>query len=78
MSKESYINNVELRGYVFSHTLQERESTSDRTKGQKYISGLINIATDDEAVNVVHVNFYVMELTRKGTVNATFTNLKPE
>lgn len=76
MSKESYINNVELRGYVFSHTLQERESTSDRTKGQKYISGLINIATDDEAVNVVPVNFYVMELTRKGTVNATFTNLK--
>lgn len=76
MSKESYINDVELRGYVFSHNLQERESNSERTKGQKYISGILNVATDDEAINVVPVNFFVQELTRKGTVNATYTNLK--
>ena len=74
MAKETYANEVNVRGYVFSHTLQERDST--RNPGDKVIMGLVNIATDDDAVNVVPVNFYVAEKTKKGTVNSTFTNLK--
>ena len=74
MAKETYTNAVNVRGYVFSHTLQERDST--RNPGDKVIMGLVNIATDDDAVNVVPVNFYVAEKTKKGTVNSTFTNLK--
>lgn len=70
--KENFVNNVTIRGYVFSHTLQERE----RTDGAKAIMGLVNIATDDEAMNVVPVNFYVQEKTRAGKDNATFGNLK--
>ena len=69
--KESFANEVNVRGYVFSHTLQERDST--RNPGDKVIMGLVNIATDDDAVNVVPVNFYVAEKTKKGTVNSTFT-----
>ena len=57
MAKETYANEVNVRGYVFSHTLQERDST--RNPGDKVIMGLVNIATDDDAVNVVPVNFYV-------------------
>lgn len=70
--KENFVNSVTIRGYVFSHTLQERE----RTDGTKAIMGLVNIATDDEAINVVPVNFYVQEKTRAGKDNATFGNLK--
>ena len=72
--KKSFINNVNIRGYVFSHTLQERDST--KNPGDKIIMGLVNIATDDDAINVVPVNFYVAEKTKAGKVNATFTNLK--
>ena len=73
MAKESYVNSVSIRGYVFSHTLQERDST--RNPGEKTIMGLVNIATDDDAINVVPVNFFVNEKTKAGKVNATFTNL---
>ena len=73
MSKESYLNNVNVRGYVFSHSLQERDST--KNPGDKIIMGIVNIATDDEALNVVPVNFFVNEKTKAGKVNATFTNL---
>lgn len=69
--KANFINNVPVRGYVFSHTLQERT-----TKDYTYISGTVNIATDDDAVNVVPVNFFVRELTKNNTINSTFTNLK--
>lgn len=69
--KANFINNVPVRGYVFSHTLQERT-----TKDYTYISGTVNIATDDNAVNVVPVNFFVRELTKNNTINSTFTNLK--
>lgn len=76
MAKEHYINRVSVRGYVFSHTLQERESTSEKTKGQKYIFGNVNIATDEELINVIPISFFVNEKTAKGTTNATFTNLR--
>lgn len=74
--KEHFINDAKIRGYVFSHTLQERESTSEKTKGQKYIFGNINVATDEDLLNVVPISFFVNEKTSKGTTNATFTNLR--
>lgn len=71
--KQNMTNEVSVRGYVFSHTLQERDST--KRPGEKVIIGLVNIATDDDAVNVVPVNFFVNEKTNKGGVNSTFANL---
>lgn len=71
MAKANFTNNVSVRGYVFSHTLQARE-----TADYKYISGLLNVATDDEALNVVPVNFFVREKTKSGGTNATYANLK--
>ena len=73
MAKQNFINNVSVRGYVFSHTLQERDST--RNPGEKIIMGIVNVATDDDAINVVPVNFFVNEKTKAGKTNATFTNL---
>ena len=62
MAKQNFINNVSVRGYVFSHTLQERDST--RNPGEKIIMGI-----------VVPVNFFVNEKTKAGKTNATFANL---
>ena len=73
MAKQNFINSVSVRGYVFSHTLQERDST--RNPGEKIIMGIVNVATDDDALNVVPVNFFVNEKTKAGKTNATFTNL---
>jgi hypothetical protein len=73
LAKQNFINNVSVRGYVFSHTLQERDST--RNPGEKIIMGIVNVATDDDALNVVPVNFFVNEKTKAGKTNATFTNL---
>lgn len=57
MSKK-FVNNVNVAGYVFSHTLQERVSR----KGVPFISGEVRVATDEDAMNVVPVNFrYVAE-----------------
>lgn len=57
MSKK-FVNNVNVSGYVFSHTLQERVSR----KGVPFISGEVRVATDEDAMNVVPVNFrYVSE-----------------
>ena len=71
MAKAKFINSVNLRGYVFSHTLQQRS-----TAEYNYISGTMNVATDDKGINVVPVNFFVREKTKTGSVNATYTNLK--
>ena len=70
--KESFINNVNIRGYVFSHTLQERDST--KNPGDKIIMGLVNIATDDDAINVVPVNFCVAEKTKAGKMRLVFVS----
>ncbi len=59
MAKTNWINNVHVEGYVFSHTLQSRVA---QKTGIPYISGEIQIATDDKAMNVVPVRFiYVTE-----------------
>ena len=59
MAKTNWINNVHVEGYVFNHTLQQR--VAQRT-GITYISGEINVATDNKAMNVVPVRFiYVTE-----------------
>ena len=45
--------------------------------GKEFISGTIDIATDEEGLNVIPIHFtYVTEITNSGKTNATFTNLK--
>lgn len=75
--KATFTNSTSLRGYVFSHTLTERQITP-KAGGAPYnaIMGDVVIATDDDAMNTVKVRFFTRELTKAGKVNATFTNLK--
>lgn len=71
--KESFDNKVNIRGYVFSHKLKENVSKKD---GRAYINGTINIATDENAINVIGVNFFVFERKKDNGINQTFTTLK--
>ena len=74
MSKK-FVNNVNVAGYVFSMTIQERVSR----KGVPFISGEIRVATDEDAMNVVPVNLrYVGEYwdAAKTKPNQNYTVLK--
>ena len=51
------INNVQLSGYVYSHSLTEAVSKNNNT----YIRGRMEIALDDEFTRVIPVQWLVME-----------------
>lgn len=74
MAKANFLNNVSIRGYVFStRNLEKRVSKA----GNEYIGGVLNVATDDNAMNVVPVNFtYVTPTYRNGNPNATYQYLE--
>ena len=71
------INTTHIEGLLYEHKLELRESGPNSKKpGTKFIMGTIDIATDDEGVNIVPVHFtYVTEKTAKGATNNTFNVL---
>ena len=71
--KNNFENSVDVRGWVFNHTLAKKVSR----KGVEYIGGSINVATDADAVNVVPVNFmYVVPTFKNGKPNTTYSFLE--
>lgn len=71
------INATHIEGYLYSHDLKLKTSGSNaKNPGTEFISGTINIATDEKMTNVVPVHFtYVVAVTGKGNNNATFAIL---
>ena len=71
------INQTHIEGFLYDHKLELKESgPNSKNPGTKFISGTIDIATDDAGINIVPVHFtYVTEKTAKGSTNATFTTL---
>ena len=73
------LNSEHIEGRVYEHnltvkTVQNKESAN---YGKEFISGTLDVATDEEGLNVLSVHFtYVTETTSKGQKNATYTNLK--
>lgn len=77
--KERFVNKVFVQGYVFDHTLEARVTgPNSKNPNVPFISGQINVATDEEGLNVVPVYFtYVTETYAKsGKPNTTYTALK--
>lgn len=72
-------NTIHLEGYVYEHklavkTVQNKESENF---GKEFINGTLSIATDEDCLNVVPINFtYVTPTTKNGKVNETYTVLK--
>ena len=63
------INKEHVEGRVYEHnlaikTVQNKDSANF---GKEFINGTLDIATDDECLNIVTINFtYVTETTAKG------------
>lgn len=75
---KSMINRTHIEGSLYQHDL-ELKVTGENSKnpGTEFISGNVEIATDNEGLNIVPVHFtYVTALTAKGKPNATYNVLK--
>lgn len=73
--RDSFINKVHIEGRVFNHTLQKKISgEQSKNPGTEFIRGQINVATDEEGINIVPVNFaYVTEFySKSGKPNDTY------
>lgn len=71
------INSTHIEGVLYENKLELKESgPNSKNPGTKYIAGTIDIATDDNCINIVPVHFtYVTEKTAKGSANATYSVL---
>lgn len=77
--KKNVINRVHVSGRIYDHKLAIKtvQNTESANYGKEFINGTIDIATDNNCLNVVQVHFtYVTEVTSKGNKNATFSALK--
>lgn len=73
------INKIHLEGRVYQHDLEVRKVQNKESKvfGQEYIAGTVELAVDEEGLNVIPVRFsYVTAENSKGAKNATYGILK--
>ena len=72
------VNNSHIEGALYQHDLTLKKSgENSKNPGTEFVSGNIEIATDDAGINIVPVHFtYVTATTAKGSANATFNVLK--
>ena len=75
--KSKMINTTHIEGLLYQHTLESKVSGPNSAKpGTEFISGNIEIATDNAITNIVPVHFtYVTATTAKGTPNPTYAIL---
>ena len=75
---KKFINNTHIEGVLYQHDLALKVSgENSKNPGTEFISGIIEIATDNAGVNIVPVHFtYVTAVTSKGKPNDTFNTLK--
>lgn len=75
---KKFINNTRVEGLLYQHDLTLKTSGEKaKNPGVEYITGKIEIATDDAGINIVPVHFtYVTATTSKGKTNDTFVVLK--
>ena len=71
------INATHIEGLLYNHSLEEKVSgPNSKTPGTKFISGTMEIATDNDLINIVPVHYtYVTATTAAGKENPTYTTL---
>lgn len=70
-------NSTHIEGFVYDHKLERKVSgPKSKNPGTEFISGNLQVATDNAGMNVVTVHFsYVTATTKNGGANATFAAL---
>lgn len=76
--RTKFINSENVEGFVYDHNLALKVTgANSKQPGTEYIGGTLDVATDDDCLNIVTVNFtYVTATTSKGNINNTFGVLK--
>ena len=77
--KKKIFNEEKIEGRVYQHKLQIKTVQDKESKnyGTEYITGTLDVATDEEGLNVVSTHYtYVTEMTKNGKKNVTFGVLK--
>ena len=77
--KAKVANKERIEGRVYDHnlTIKKVQNTESKNFGKEFIGGTLDIATDDDCLNVIQVNYtYVTETTAKGNKNNTYAALK--
>ena len=73
------VNKVHLEGRLYQHNLviKQVQNKESANYGKDFISGTIDVATDEDGLNVIQVHFtYVTEITNNGKTNVTYGVLK--
>lgn len=71
------LNETHIEGVLYNHNLVLK-TTGENSKnpGTQYISGTIDVATDDALTNVVSIHYtYVTPTTKSGGANSTYNTL---
>ena len=79
MSKKSFTNTTHIEGYLYSHDLSLKTVANKESKnfGTEFISGTIDVATNEALTNIVSVHYtFVTGTTSTGKANATYNVLK--
>lgn len=78
MAKTSFVNKSHIEGLLYQHNLTVKTSgPNSKNPGTVFISGTVDIATDNKCINIVPVHFtYVTAITYSGKPNATFSTLQ--
>lgn len=72
------INTEHIEGRIYQHNLELKTvSNQDSANfGKQYIGGSIEVAVDEDCLNIIPVNFtYVTATTSKGKANKTYTEM---
>lgn len=71
-------NKTHIEGYLYQHTLEMKESgPNSKNPGTVFITGNVDIATDNAMTNIVTVHYtYTTATTSTGKANSTFNVLK--
>lgn len=71
-------NQVLIEGRVYAHNLTERTVQKQGDNfGKKFINGTLDVAIDEEGINVVTIHYsYVAPTTKSGSPNKTYSALE--
>lgn len=73
------LNRIKVCGRVYDHSLAVKtvQNSASDNFGKEYIGGTLDVATDDDCLNIITVNFtFVQPTTKTGKVNSTYSALK--